>query len=276
MTLNDQQLKYFADFIEKELGIVYAPMNYFQLDQRIEKIAQYLGLKSAIEVYDKSIKEGIFGDFKQYMLDIATNNETSFFRDPKVFQSIEKTILPQILTATPKPSLYRIWCAASSFGQEPYSMAMLVHEFSKLNPTGPRFEIIGTDIADHALKRCNEAKYSQLEIQRGLSAARMIQNFTKTEDNYWILKPEVKNLLKFKKQNLLEPYLGMGTFNIILCRYVLIYQDQVRKKAIIEKLEKCLVPGGYLILGASESALGLTSTLEQVSLDGAIAYRKKL
>ncbi len=275
MSLTDPQLKFFADYIEKEIGIVYSVSNYFQLEQRIEKIAHYLGLKSSTDVYDKSIKEGIYGDFKQYLLDIATNNETSFFRDPKVFQSIESKILPQILTATPKPSLFRIWCAASSFGQEPYSMGMLVHEFNKLHPTSPRFEIIGTDIADHALKRCNEAKYSQLEIQRGLSAQRMIQNFTKSDDNFWSLKSEIKNLLHFKKQNLLEPFLGMGMFNLILCRYVLIYQDQARKKAIIEKLERCLLPGGYLILGASESALGLTTTLEQTNLEGAIAYRKK-
>ena len=275
MSLTDPQLKFFADYIEKEIGIVYSVSNYFQLEQRIEKIALYLGLKTSTDVYDKSIKEGIYGDFKQYLLDIATNNETSFFRDPKVFQSIESKILPQILTATPKPSLFRIWCAASSFGQEPYSMGMLVHEFNKTHPTSPRFEIIGTDIADHALKRCNEAKYSQLEIQRGLSAQRMIQNFTKSDDNFWSLKPEIKNLLHFKKQNLLEPFLRMGMFNLILCRYVLIYQDQTRKKAIIEKLERCLVPGGYLILGASESALGLTNTLEQTNLEGAIAYRKK-
>ena len=274
MSLTDQQLKFFADYIEKELGIVYSSVNYFQLEQRIEKIAVYLGLKTSLEVYEKSTNEGIRGDFKQYLLDIATNNETSFFRDPKVFQSIEKTVLPQTLTASPKIMNFRIWCAASSFGQEPYSMAMLVNEFTKKHSNAPRFEILGTDIADHALKRCHEAKYSQLEIQRGLSASRMVQNFSKTDDNFWLLNSEVKKLLQFRKQNLLEPYLGMGMFNLILCRYVLIYQDIERKKSIIAKLERCLVPGGYLVLGASESALGLSDTLVQTNLEGAIAYQK--
>ena len=275
MGLTEPQLKFFADYIEKELGIVYAPMNYFQLEQRIEKIALFLNLKTAEEVYDKSLRDGIFGDFKQYLLDIATNNETSFFRDPKVFNAVEKQILPQILTMTPKPIHYRIWCAASSFGQEPYSVAILANEFSKANPTGPRFDIVGTDIADHALARCRSGKYSNLEIQRGLTPSRITQNFTKTDDDQWQLKSEVKNLVNYSKLNLLEPYLGMGMFNIIFCRYVLIYQDQERKKAIIQKLERCLVPGGFLILGASESALGISERLVQTNLEGVIAYQKK-
>jgi chemotaxis protein methyltransferase CheR len=275
MALSDVQLKFFADFIEKELGIVYAPMNYFQLEQRIDKIALLLKLKSSDEVYDRAMSDGIFGEFKQQLLDIATNNETSFFRDPKVFHSIEKTIFPQIHTMVPRPVNYRIWCAASSFGQEPYSMAMLAHEFSKANPLGPHFEIVGTDIADHALNRCRQGLYSNLEIQRGLNEVRIRNHFTKIEHDQWKLNSEVKNLVHFHKMNLLEPYIGMGMFNLILCRYVLIYQDQERKKAIINKLEKCLVPGGYLILGASESALGVSDRLVQTNLENVIAYQKK-
>jgi chemotaxis protein methyltransferase CheR len=275
MSMTDVQLKFFADYIEKELGIVYAPMNYFQLEQRIEKIAIHMKLKNTEEVYDLAVKSGIFGDFKQQLLDIATNNETSFFRDPKVFHAVEKNILPQINSMFPKPITYRIWCAASSFGQEPYSVAMLASEFSKANPAGPRFEIFGTDIADHALARCKEARYSNLEIQRGLSATRITNHFEKTDADQWKLRSEVKNLVQFQKLNLLEPYIGIGMFNLILCRYVLIYQDQERKKAIINKLERCLVPGGYLILGASESALGISDRLVQTNLENVIAYQKK-
>ena len=116
---------------------------------------------------------------------------------------------------------------------------------------------------------------SQLEIQRGLPAARMVQYFKKADEGFWDLIPEIKNLVQFKKQNLLEPFHGMGTFNLILCRYVLIYQDSDRKKAILEKLEKCVVPKGHLILGASESAFGVLKDVNQLSLDGAIVYQKK-
>ena len=275
MGLNESQLKFFADYIEKELGIVYSPMNYFQLEQRIEKIATYLNLKSTEEVFDKAYKEGIFGDFKQYILNISTNNETSFFRDIRVYNMIEKSILPQMMKITPRPVNYRIWCAASSFGQEPYSVAMLANEFAKANPGTPRIEIVGTDIADHALARCNEAKYTNLEISRGLSPQRVSTHFIKESEDAYQLRPDVKNLAQFRKLNLLEPYIGMGMYHLILCRYVLIYQDQERKKSIIQRLERCLIPGGYLILGASESALGVSDNLVQVSIDGAIAYQRK-
>ncbi len=275
MGLSEQRLKYFADFIHKEIGIVYSPQVYFQLEQRLEKIAVYLGLQTADQVYDKAVTEGITGDFKQYMLDIATNNETSFFRDPKVFEAIEKHLLPGLLKENPRAFSFRIWCAAASFGQEPYSIAMLVHEFMKKNPGHPRIEILATDVADHALKRCKEAKYNQIEVQRGLSAPRLVQYFKNDGDGYWSLKPEIKNLVEFRKQNLLDPFTGIGAFNILLCRYVLIYQNTEKKAEIFQRLEKAIAPRGFLVMGASESAFGLSKVLDQVSFDNAIVYQLK-
>lgn len=274
MQLTDSQLKFFADYIEKELGIVYSAANYFQLDQRVEKIAQYLGMPDKMSVYERGLKEGIHGAFKSYLLDVATNNETSFFRDPKIFSALENSVLPQLKINNPSNFIFRIWCSASSFGQEPYSIAILVHEFLKKNPGHPRFEIIATDIADHALKRCSEAKYSQLEVQRGMSAARLVKYFTKVDEDHWQLNDEIRRMVQFRKQNLLDPFSGLGSFDLILCRYVLIYQDTARKKQIIERIEKQINPKGFLSLGASESALGLTKELKQQSLDGAILYQK--
>ena len=240
MALNDQKLKFFSDYILKELGIVYSPEVYFQLEQRLEKVAQFLGIPGAEEVYQKAMSDGISGDFKQYLLDIATNNETSFFRDPKVFQAIETQILPAFRKDYPQNFIYRIWCSAASFGQEPYSVAMLVHEFLMKNPGHPRIEIVATDIADHALKRCREGRYSQLEIQRGLTPARIQQYFEpdRENDGYWLLKSEIKRIVEFRKLNLLDPFQGMGTFNLVLCRYVLIYQGAEKKKLIVQSMVK--------------------------------------
>ncbi len=275
MGLTEAKLKYFADFIQKEIGIIYGLQVYFQLEQRLEKIATYLGLASTDEVYAKAVKEGIAGDFKQFLLDIATNNETSFFRDPKVFDAIQNHILPNLKKDFPNAFSYRIWCAAASFGQEPYSIAMLVHEFMKANPGHPRIEILATDIADHALKRCREARYSQLEVQRGLSAIRLVQYFTKDEDGSWSLKPEIRNMVDFRKQNLLDTFQALGSFHLVSCRYVLIYQDTDKKKEIFQRLERTIFPKGHLILGGSESAMGLATDLDQISLTGAIFYQKK-
>lgn len=274
MPLSNAKLKFFVDYIQKELGIMYTPEVYFQLEQRLDRIALYLGVSTSEEVYQKAIQEGITGDFKQFLLDVATNNETSFFRDPKIFHAVESHILEAFQKDQPKSLLYRIWCCAASFGQEPYSIAMLVYEFLKKHPGHPRIEIIATDIADHALKRCKEGRYSQLEIQRGLSTARMMQYFDKEGEQTWVLKAEIKKLVDFKKLNLLDSFSSMGIFNLILCRYVLIYQEQAKKKEIIHKLEGCLVPNGFLMLGASESALGI-SDLKQTELNGSIFYQNK-
>ncbi len=273
--LPNPQLKFFADFIEKELGIIYSEHVYYQLQQRLEKVAEYLGLKNAEALYVKAVEQGISGDFKAYLLDIATNNETSFFRDPSIFNAIENFILPNLKSEFPNSFNYRIWSAASSFGQEPYSLAMLAHEIKLKDPTFPRIEIKATDISDQALKRCQNALYSQLEVQRGLGAQRLVKYFMKNEESYWKLKPEVASLVEFSKRNLLDSFAPMGKFHIILCRYVLIYQDNEKKKDILGRLIQCLHPKGYLIMGGSESALGLTTELQQVDYKGAVFYRKK-
>lgn len=276
MALTKEKIVFFADFIEKHLGIVYAEAVYFQLEQRLEKIAQYLGLKDTEALFQKAKVEGIHGDFKQYMLDVSTNNETSFFRDTSMYNSLEKEILPKLVAGANGPAGVRIWCAAASFGQEPYSVAMLVHEILTRMQKNLRVEIVATDIADHALKRCQSATYSQLEVQRGLSTQRLIQYFTKNGADQWVLKPEIANRVQFRKQNLLDSFQSLGVFNLVLCRYVLIYQDAVRKKEIVQRIEKQIQPGGYLILGASESALGLGQELQQVAYEKSIVYQRKV
>ena len=273
--LSNSQLKFFADYIEKELGIVYSNQIYYQLQQRLERVASYLGLKGTEDLYIHAAERGISGDFKAYLLDIATNNETSFFRDSNIYLSIENFILPNLKNEFPNSVSYRIWSAASSFGQEPYSVAMLVHEAKQNNPSLPRIEIVATDISDQALKRCKKSEYTQLEIQRGLPAARLVKYFTKNENSSWQLKPEISSLVDFSKKNLLDSFALMGKFHIILCRYVLIYQDTEKKKDILQRLIQCLHPKGYLIMGGSESPFGLTNEIEQVSYNNSILYRKK-
>jgi len=274
MGLNNTQLRFFANFIEKELGIVYVEQNYFQLEQRLERMVQALGLVDVNDLFSKAVT-GIVGDMKALLLDIATNNETSFFRDPKVFKVIEEKILPSMRTKFPGALAMRFWSAASSTGQEIYSIAMLVDEFAQKNPGHPRFDLQATDISDTVLKQAKEGRYTQLEAQRGLPAPKLVKYFKKTEDNKWDFRSDLRSNVRFTKFNLLDPPTGLGQFHMILCRYVLIYQDTERKKQILNRLVDCLCPGGFIFLGASESALGLTDRLNQMAQDGAIYYEKK-
>lgn len=270
MSLPHDQLVFFAKYIERELGIVYSDSNYFQLQNRLEEIIKQLGMKDSEELW-KKCQIGIEGQLKQLLLDVATNNETSFFRDPKIFKAIENYVLPQWLKKT-SGGVLNIWSAACSFGQEVYSLSMLLNEY-KLKAPSLQWRIFATDIAERALKKSKSATYSQLEVQRGLSAAQLVKYFDKGEQNNWVIKKEFQRNIEFRKQNLLDPFTGVGSFDLVLCRNVLIYQRVENKKNVLERVAKQLNPGGHLILGAGESLMGVTDAFQQVQAESVIFYQ---
>lgn len=271
----EQILLYFAQYIEKELGIVYAEHNYFQLQNRLEEIARLLGHANIQELYTKATSPlGLTGAFKQLLLDTATNNETSFFRDPKIFRAFECTILNEFAESPERFGKLRIWSAASSTGQEAVSTAILINEFNKKQKVQISFSITGTDISERVLARAKTGTYTQLEVQRGLATPLLIKYFTKDDKDCWTVKPEIARFTQFQKLNLMDPVPFSEPFHVILCRNVLIYQKVESKKEILKRLTEALAPGGYLILGSGESLIGLSDGYEQVSSEGAIIYRK--
>lgn len=279
MAATPECLRYFADAIEKEIGIVYSEVNYYQLESRLEDISKQLGFADPMALWERAKGTGLNGSMKLLLIDTATNNETSFFRDPTVFKAI-RSILENF---SEKKSGYskrlRIWSAACSTGQEIYSLAMMLNEIASQNPTS--FEILGTDISDRVLKRASDGRFSQLEAQRGLSTTHLIKWFTPetpssaNEPSYWNIVPELKRNIRFEKLNLLDPWPGHKTFDIILCRNVLIYQTIENKRKVVTRLVEHLEPGGYLILGGAESLIGISEALDYVTIEGAVIYRKK-
>ncbi|MCB0357711.1 MAG: protein-glutamate O-methyltransferase CheR, partial [Bdellovibrionales bacterium] len=223
--VNETHLKFFADFIKKELGIIYKSENYYQLEKRLIEIAKNLNLESVDELYKKSSQLGIHGHVKQMVLDIATNNETSFFRDPRVFKAIENGVLPNWRKSHPNDKVFRVWSVACSFGQEPYSIAMLINEYKGRGNDFPRADIRATDISERALAKAKSGIYSQLEVQRGLSAPLLVKYFKKTEDDNWQISSDVRTNVFYEKMNLLNISGMVGSFDVILCRNVLIYQN---------------------------------------------------
>ena len=272
--LNETKLKFFADYIQRNLGIVYQSSNFFQLEKRLEDIAKSLNFPDVEELYFKAIS-GIDEPLKQLLLDSATNNETSFFRDPAIYKAIGDCVFDSWRLHQPRKSMCNIWSCASSFGQEPYSLAMLSDEYSALYPGGPSIQIIASDISDNALTKARSGKYSQLEVQRGLSPQRLVKYFTKDQSDYWELSASVRSKVRFFKQNLLDPFISLGQLDLVMCRYVLIYQTDEKKKEIIAKISKVLAPRGFLALGGAESMIGLSDDFEQLSRFGAILYQKK-
>jgi chemotaxis protein methyltransferase CheR len=268
-------LSFFAKFIESELGIIYAEHNYFQLQNRLEEIAKLLNFDGIEDLYAQA-QQKISGEFRQLLLDVATNNETSFFRDPKLFTAIESLLLSQFKGQNKRPQRLSIWSAASSSGQEALSTAMLLAEFNEKSGENIQFSISGTDISERVLNRAKTGQYSQLEVQRGLSAPLLNKYFKKNDQERWQVNPDLLKQISYSLLNLKDPFNFPNRFDLILCRNVLIYQSVPAKIEILRKLSDSLIPAGHLVLGSGESLLGLSDDYEQIAAEGAVLYRKKL
>lgn len=270
----DQILIFFSKYIESELGMVYSETNDFQLQNRLEEIVKLHNLANIQELYQIAQK-GITGSLKQLVLDVATNNETSFFRDTKYFNAFRNLIEQQINGNLFPQQELKIWSAASSTGQEALSIAIVINELKQKYNSSLPFSILGTDISERALTKAREAKYRQLEVQRGLTTAQMLKFFTKDDKDMWVASKELTKHIQFKKMNLRDDNYPYSGFHFIFCRNVLIYQSVENKIEILNKLESRLVEGGFLILGVGESLIGLNQDYETIMMDNAVIYRKK-
>jgi chemotaxis protein methyltransferase CheR len=272
----NQILIFFANYIEKEMGIIYAEYNYFQLQNRLEQIATLLSLDSMEALYHHA-QNGIIGDFRQQLLDLATNNETSFFRDCRIFEALEKILLAPVGNQKNQKNgmNLNIWSAASSSGQESLSIAILISEYNKRENKNISFNIFATDISERILIKAKKAQYSHLEVQRGLSPILLQKYFTKDDQNNWTANSELTSLIQYKKQNLIEDFHFSAKFDLVLCRNILIYQNLERKIEIIKKIWETLNDDGLLVLGSGESVIGLSEDFIQENVEGAVIYRKK-
>jgi chemotaxis protein methyltransferase CheR len=270
-------LGWFSKYIERELGIIYSAENFFQLQNRLSDTATLFGCASVEELYQTALK-GITAPMKQLLLDVATNNETSFFRDPKVFRAIEKVVIPALLARPGATSRLSIWSAASSSGQEALSVAMTLCEWREKSGQPLEFGITGTDVSERILARARAARYTQLEIQRGLPAAMMLKYFGKDErdaDGCWSAGPKLTRHICYGRQNLTATLDFPAPFDLVLCRNVLIYQNVERKAEILARIHAQIAPGGFLILGAAESMIGITDAFRSEIAEGAVIFRKK-
>jgi chemotaxis protein methyltransferase CheR len=277
MQTSDEMVQFFAGYIRKEVGIIYQEANLYQLETRLKEIAQQLEFETVADLYT-SAKRRITAEMRLFILDIATNNETSFYRDPHVFEGVSEVALNFIdqLKQNGNQKL-RIWSAACSRGQEIYTLAMCLDPLEVKLPNG--FSILATDISERALDQAKLGKYSQLQIQRGLPIQKLLKYFKK-EDNEskydWGVQSDIRRNISFKSQNLLDPFTSLGNFHIILMRNVLIYQTMEKRKQILESAFEHLEPGGYIVMGSAESMIGITDIYESEKVGKAQFFRKPL
>jgi len=190
-------------------------------------------------------------------------NESFFFRDKLPFENFRSTVLPALTAARRSSRIIRIWCAAASTGQEPYSLAMLLKEMQR-DIAGWRIDVVATDLSSEVLEKARQGIYSQFEVQRGLPIQMLIKYFTQIGD-MWQIAPEIRSMVKYQQLNLLSDFSRLGTFDLIFCRNVLIYFDQETKISLLNRLARVVAGDGYLVLGAAETVVGLTDSFKVVA-----------
>jgi chemotaxis protein methyltransferase CheR len=194
------------------------------------------------------------------VVEAMTTNETFFFRDKVPFDHFRDSIMPEILQARAARKSIRIWCAAGSTGQEPYSLAMCLKEMAAAL-TGWRVEIIATDLSQEVLEKSKSGIYSQFEVQRGLPIQMLVKYFKQTGE-FWQINADIRAMVQHRQLNLLHDFSQLGSFDVIFCRNVLIYFDQETKINIFGRLAKATEPDGFLVLGAAETVVGLTDVFK--------------
>lgn len=271
--IHDDDYLRFRSFLERRCGIVLGENKQYLVRSRLSPLMRKHGYQKLSDVVDEVVNETCRGLVDE-VVDAMTTNETLWFRDNYPFQLLTDTLLPEHKgKATP----LKIWCAACSSGQEPYSVAMTITEFTRRFPGSFRggVQILGTDISSEMLERCKEGRYDNLSLSRGLSEDRKRQFFDDVGQGVLAVKKEIRDMVSFRSLNLLDSFTMLGKFDIVFCRNVLIYFSAEMKSQILSKVSSSLVSGGSLFLGASESMAGLSDDFELVRKNSGLYYVKK-
>lgn len=266
--MSPDNYKYLADLLEKKVGLVLGENKSYLLTARLTPLLEKYGASDLDDLMAKlkAANAKLLPD----IIDAMTTNETSFFRDGKPFELLFKNVLPKMVERRTTQRKIRIWNAACSSGQEPYSIVMGIRE-QVPSLASWTIEIVATDVNQQILDQAKSGLYNHFEVQRGLPVTYLVKYFEQ-KDNVFALKPEIRNCVQFRSLNLLDPFSAMGTFDVIFCRNVLIYFDPKVKKEILERMAKCLAPDGYLFLGGTETILGITEELQRVRGKEGTAY----
>ncbi|WP_038175537.1 MULTISPECIES: protein-glutamate O-methyltransferase [Vibrio] len=272
ITISDQEYRDFSRFLESQCGIVLGDSKQYLVRSRLSPLVTKFKLTSLSDLL-RDVVTGRNRELRVAAVDAMTTNETLWFRDTYPFEVLANKLLPEV-AANKRP--IKIWSAASSSGQEPYSMAMTILETQQRKPGMlPSVSITATDISASMLDMCRAGVYDNLALGRGLSPERRRQFFEDAGDGRMKVKDNVKRLVNFRPQNLMDSYALLGKFDIIFCRNVLIYFSPDMKSQVLNQMANSLNPGGYLLLGASESLTGLTDRFEMVRCNPGIIYKLK-
>jgi chemotaxis protein methyltransferase CheR len=270
MTVGAADFDWIAQLVWQRSAIVLEKGKEYLVESRLAPLARKTGAETVSEFVTRLIAKPDSSLISE-VIDAMTTNETSWFRDHYPFQALQSHVLPELTRNRGRQRTLRVWSAGCSSGQEPYSIAMVVQDHFALHP-GWAVDIIGSDLSDVMLEKARNARYGQLEVNRGLPVAMLVRHFERLGTE-WQLRPEIRRMVDFRSVNLAQRIPEMGTFDIIFLRNVLIYFDADTKRGIFEQVKRVLRPDGYLFLGGAETTLNVDPDFEPVMYDRATCYR---
>jgi chemotaxis protein methyltransferase CheR len=253
VTPNDYD--YLRRLLRERSGLVLSADKQYLVESRLLPLVRKAGAGNLGELVLKLQRPGADLLIAE-VVEAMTTNETFFFRDKLPFENFRDTMLPSLMSRQGRQRDIRIWCAACSTGQEPYSLVMSLKEMGAAL-AGWRFDIVATDIASGVIERAKDGIYSQFEVQRGLPITLLVKYFQQAGEK-WQVVPELRGMVKFRQLNLLRDFTALGTFDIVFCRNVLIYFDNDTKINVLHRIARSMRPDGFLVLGAAETVVGLT------------------
>lgn len=259
--MQQSEFQFLADFLKSSSGLSVSPEKQYLVDSRLLPVAQKAGLSDLSALVTK-VRQEPRGKLAMAVAEAMTTNETLFFRDRRPFDTLRKHTLPALIEARKKSLAngrrIRIWSAATSTGQEAYSIAMILKDM-KRELTGLDVEIHATDYSAEVVEKAKRGVYSQFEVQRGLPIKQLMTHFSEVEGG-WAINDDLKSMIRFGTFNLLDSMISLGKFDIIFCRNVLIYFDNPTKASILDRMQKILTPEGSLFLGGAETVVGVTES----------------
>ena len=252
---------YLRTLVKQRSGLVLTADKQYLVESRLLPVARKAGLTGLSDLVLRlkgPNAQGLVVEVVEAMM----TNESFFFRDKVPFEHFRDTIVPALVAARASQRRIRIWCAAASTGQEPYSLAMCLKEIAP-QVAGWRIDIVATDLSTEVLEKAKAGIYSQFEVQRGLPIQMLIKYFAQVGET-WQIAPEIRAMIQFRSFNLLNDFASVGMFDVVFCRNVLIYFDQPTKVGVLERMARAVERDGYLVLGAAETVVGLTDSFKPV------------
>jgi chemotaxis protein methyltransferase CheR len=268
--ISSSDFDYIRELVRVHSALLLEPGKEYLVESRLDPVSRRGGFPSCALMIER-LRSVPFNDLHRQVVEAMTNNETSFFRDARMFAMLKQAIVPEIVSRRAAQRMINIWSAACSSGQEPHSIAMLLREF-RPSLEGWKTTIVASDMSLEMLARARSGIYSQFEVNRGLPASLLVKYFEQDRAT-WEISPDVRRMVDYREINLIQPWPTLIPMDVILLRNIMIYLDVETKRSILSRVARALAPGGYLILGGAETTNHLHEAFEPVSLAGGLCFR---